>query len=214
MIDGTQPAGTGTFGRDAGGVFLTIQMNGTEEGYNTSAKGIMDTKRVPQFNHEIFVSDLGIVTVSNSDFVPFLLDINESKSGNKSLLSLDDLKIFTTQATGITNPTVESLVADPRLTLRYDLEAGGDSTVLLDYARSSSGSGKADLSILIPSSVFAGAAPSDTVYLYSKFGVFASSDAGFEEFTLGAGNGRLIPEPSSALLGLLASMTFLLRRKR
>lgn len=67
MIDGTQPAGTGIFGRDSGGVFLTIQGNGVEEGYNTSASGIMDTKRVPQWNHEITVASLGLVTVENKD---------------------------------------------------------------------------------------------------------------------------------------------------
>src|SRR5436190_9459071 len=50
--DFTQPAGTGVFDP-----FLTIQANGTEQGYNTSA-GVFDTKREPQWNHELTVSDL------------------------------------------------------------------------------------------------------------------------------------------------------------
>ncbi|MEP2775074.1 MAG: hypothetical protein ABJQ29_08390 [Luteolibacter sp.] len=222
MIDGTQPAGTGIFGRNSGGVFLTIQNNGVEEGYNTSARNIMDTKRIPQWNHEITVATLGVVTVDNKDYVPFLLDINETANDNKRLLSLDDVKIFTTQATGITNPTLSSLVNDSRLTLRYDMDAGANNSVLLDYGRSGSGSGKADMALLVPVSVFDGAAAGDTVYFYSRFGgdvvgasADSSADAGFEEWTAGTGRPiTVIPEPSAMLLGLIGALGLLIRRKR
>lgn len=219
MVDATQPAGTGIFGRDAGGVFLTIQNNGIEEGYNTSAKNIMDTKRVPQFNHEITVGSLGVVTVAGETFVPFLLDINETANDNNRLLSLDDVKIFTTSATGIDNPTLESLLTDSRLSLRYDMDAGGNSTVLLDYGRNGRGSGAADMALLVPTSIFAGIDPNQTVYLYSRFGgdvtgagADSDADAGFEEWT--AGSGDPIPEPSSILLGLLGALSFIARRNR
>ncbi len=218
-VDSTHPSGTGIFGRGSGGVFLTIQNNGVEEGYNTSAKNVMDTKRVPQWNHEITVASLGLVTVDNTDYVPFLLDINESASSKKRLLSLDDVKIFTTQASGISNPTVQSLLNDSRLTLRYDMDAGGNNSVLLDYGRNGGGSGTADMALLVPASVFLGASLSDTLYLYSRFGGDidgAEADAGFEEWTQGKGTGTVVvvPEPSAVLLGLLGSLALLVRRKR
>ena len=221
MVDGTQPAGTGIFGRDSGGVFLTIQNNGIEEGYNTSAPGIMDTKRVSQWNHEITVATLGVVTVNNMDYVPFLLDINESAAKNKRLLSLDDVKIFTTKESGITNPTVDSLVNDSRLTMRYNMDAGANNSVLLDYGRNSRGSGRADMALLVPASVFQGANLSDTVYLYSRFGgdivgasADSTADAGFEEWTAGVGAPIGVPEPSASLLVLIGAMGLATRRKR
>lgn len=221
MMDGTQPSGTGIFGRNSGGVFLTIQGNGVEEGYNTSATGIMDTKRVPQWNHEITIASLGVVTFNSRDYVPFLLDVNESGSKNNRLISLDDVKIFTTQATAVAAPTLGALVSDPRLTLRYNMDAGANNSVLLDYRRNSSGSGKADMALLVPASVFAGALLSDTVYLYSRFGgdvvgatAESTSDAGFEEWTQGVGTPLVVPEPSSSLICLLGAAGLLLRRKR
>lgn len=222
MVDETQPSGTGIFGRNSGGVFLTIQNNGVEEGYNTSAGPIMDTKRVSQWNHEITVATLGVVTVSGKDYVPFLLDINETANNNNRLLSLDDVKIFTTTATAITNPTLSSLVSDSRLNLVYDMDAGANNSVLLDYGRNSRGSGQADMALLVPASVFFKAKLTDTVYLYSRFGgditgasANTDADAGFEEWTAGTGRPvTVIPEPSSLLIGLLGALGLLVRRKR
>jgi hypothetical protein len=79
--------------------------------------------------------------------------------------------------------------------LRYNLDAGTDSTVLLDYLVIGKGSGRADMTVLIPVSVFDGAAPTDYVYLYSYFGGLGitgqgndkkdwGSSAGFEEWAV------------------------------
>lgn len=182
----------------------------------------MDTKRVSQWNHEITVASLGVVTFGGSDYVPFLLDINETANRKKSLLSLDDVKIFTTAATAITNPTVESLVNDSRLNLVYDMDAGANNSVLLDYNRNSRGSGQADMAMLIPASVFANAQLDDTVYLYSKFGgditgasADTDADAGFEEWTQGTGRPiTVVPEPSVLLLGIVGALGLIARRKR
>lgn len=221
MIDATQPAGTGTFTRKDD-VFLTIQRNGVEEGYNTSAGGVMDIKRVPQWNHEITVASLGVVKFEASLYVPFLLDINETATDRGRLISLDDVKIFTTSATAITNPTVASLVSDSRLSMVYNMDAGANNSVLLDYGRTGRGSGAADMVLLVPYSIFAKAKSTDTVYLYSKFGgdiIGASADggnnttadAGFEEWTRG---GTAIPEPSAVFLGLIGAVSLLAKRRR
>src|SRR3954468_6210700 len=54
-----QPTGTGVFQP-----FMTIQSSGTEQGYNSSA-GNFDTKRSPQWNHEIKVADLQVTMMNN-----------------------------------------------------------------------------------------------------------------------------------------------------
>ncbi len=215
-IDSSHPSGTGIFGRSSGGVFLTIQNNGVEQGYNTSAGGVMDTKRVPQWNHEITIGSLGVVTIGNKDFVPFLLDINESASNKKNLLSLDDVKIFTTSATGVSDPTVGSLVSDSRLTLRYDMDAGGNNSVLLDYNRIGGGSGSADMALFVPLSAFSGVGLNQNLYLYSKFGgdlANGDADAGFEEWTQGKGTSS-IPEPATFSLVSLCALACVIRRRR
>ena len=95
-VDTTHPAGTGIFNLPGGAVFETIQEVqgnpnddpngvGVEEGYNTSHATVMDTDRVPQWNHEILVSDLNVVVINGVDYVPFLLDINEAAAANQSL---------------------------------------------------------------------------------------------------------------------------------
>ena len=93
-------------------------------------------------------------------------------------------------------------------TLRYDLDLGQDSYILLDH-NNAEGSGKSDMSAFIPLSLFAGASPDDFLYFYSKFGENAASDAGFEEWS--TISGTPIPEPSTGLLvglGLLGLRLF------
>ena len=218
-VDTTHPSGTGIFGRDSGGVFLTIHGKDVEQGYNTSAKDVMDTKRVPQWNHELRTSDLNTVDIGGDTYVPFLLDINEPANKN-NLLSLDDVRIFISPNAGISHQSLEDMLSDPNMTLIYSLDTTfGDSNswVLLDYNRSGSGSGSADMGLFVPADLFAGASASDYVYLYSKFGGDgASAEGGFEEWTLGAGTGKLtqVPEPSGASLALAAGLILFLRRKR
>ena len=176
----------------------------------------MDNSRVPHFNHEIVVGSLETVLIGNEEFIPFLLDINESATNDNRLLSLDDVKIFTTAATAVSDKTLAELLADPRLSLRYNMDAGGNNSVLLDYTRIGRGSGAADMAMLIPKSLLAGVSATDTLYLYSRFGGDISegdADAGYEEWTLGEGS-PVIPEPGSATLLGICAMGALLRRRR
>lgn len=216
-VDTTHPSGTGIFERDSGGVFLTIQGNGIEEGYNTSASGIMDTKRVPQWNHELLASELNTVTIGSGSYVPFLLDINEPANKN-SPLSLDDVRIFISSSAGISHQSLDEMLSDPSLTLVYSLDSSlGDanSWVLLDYNRSGSGSGTADMGLFVPTDVFAAANPSSYVYLYSKFGGdVENAEGGFEEWTLGAGTPISVPEPTGLALVLVTGLILSVRRNR
>src|SRR5438067_4123586 len=70
----TLPAGTGVFDP-----FLTYQHKGVEEGYNSSdggnGQGFLDTKRVDQWTHNLYVGDLGVVTVDGKgSYYAFELD--------------------------------------------------------------------------------------------------------------------------------------------
>src|SRR6266516_3720228 len=94
-IKDTLPAGTGVFDP-----FLTIQNRGTEMGFNTSqggnGQGYMDTKRVPQWTHDLHVGDLATITRSGIDYYGFELDANETGSGNiDRLLSVDNIRVYT-----------------------------------------------------------------------------------------------------------------------
>jgi hypothetical protein len=193
--DFTQPAGTGVLDP-----FLTIQAKGTEQGYNTSAKnGVFDTKREPQYNHEVKVSDLAKVTVNGVEYYSFLLDINEPNSASQ--ISLDALKIYTSTEAGQTTRNIDSLG-----TKVFDLDLPVDGYILYDDLNS--GSGQADIAFFIPVSAFAGASPDDYVYLYQSFGQHVSADfdgsssGGFEETSIGAAQ----PVPEVAAIFPLAGV--------
>ena len=207
--DFTQPAGTGVIDP-----FLSIQAKGSEQGYNTSA-GVFDTKREPQYNHEVKVSDLVKVTINGTEYYSFLLDINEPNSTDKSQISLDSLKIYTSTVAGQTTTNLKNLG-----TKRFDLDLPTDNYILYDDLNS--GSGQADIAFFVPVSAFAGAGQNDYVYMYQMFGQHVSADfngttqGGFEETAIGAATP--VPEvaailPLAGVLGLAVGAQQWRRRK-
>lgn len=196
-IDDLQPAGTGVIDP-----FLTVQKRGSEQGYNGTNNNF-DTKRVPQWNHEITVGSLAVFTLGGTSYYQFLVDVNEPNGGDKSLISLDMLKVYTSSTTQNSTSTDANGVFNGSLgTLRYDLDAGGNNAVLYDDQHH--GSGQADISIFIPVSLFAGAAAGDFLYMYQGWGYSSgSTDGGFEETTALRGAaipGAVVPEPATSLL--------------
>jgi hypothetical protein len=208
--DFTRPTGTGVFDP-----FLSIQSNGTEQGYNTSAKqGVFDTKREPQWNHEIRLSDLCSVTFEGVSYYSFLIDVNEPNAGTKSLITLDALKIFSSTKAGQTTRNVENLG-----TKLFDLDLPKDSYIL--YDDKNSGSGQGDIAFFIPTSAFAGVSPNDYIYMYQMWGSSDSdgiSQGGFEETAIACGIVP-IPEvstvfPLALVLGCVVGSTYLRRRRQ
>lgn len=214
--DFTRPTGTGVFDP-----FLTIQANGVEQGYNTSA-GVFDTKREPQWNHEVRLYDLTTVEINGVEYFSFLIDINEPNGAKKSQISLDALKIFTSQTAGQTTTDVESLGVK-----RFDLDLPSDNYI--KYDDKNSGSGQSDIAFFIPTASFLtgpnAARFDDYVYMYQMFGknISAEFDAatggGFEETRIGPGKPlNVIPEVSSilplaGLLGMVVSAHHWRRRR-
>ena len=202
------PTGTGVYNP-----FLTVQNNGWEQGYNSST-GNFDTKREPQWNHEIKFSDLQATNINGVQYIGFSVDINEP-NGAKSEISLDALKIFfsptlqsstSTDANGFFNGSLGTLV--------YDL---GANQVL--YNDQDSGSGEGDINIYIPVSFFlnAGVTANDYIYMYQRWGNSDTTEGGFEETALIRGL-TPIPEMSTffPIIGLLVAVgsTHVLRRRR
>jgi hypothetical protein len=210
----TQPQPTGTGVIDP---FLRIHgtgNQGVEQGYNTSGRPApFDEITDPNFTRNIRFSDLQSTTIAlnGTEYFRILLDVNEP-NGNRSLITLTSLQLYTSATGSQTTTNVASLG-----TLRYNLDLGGDNSVIIDASRNR-GSGSGDVYIYIPTANFAGTAPTDFVYLYAAFGD-ADGDAqgGFEEFAL-VRNITPIPELNALfpIVGLMVAVgsTHMLRRRR
>lgn len=203
------PTGTGVYNP-----FLTVQNNGWEQGYNSGTNRNFDTKRVPQWNHEIQFSDLQATVIGGVQYIGFRVDINEPNNAN-SEISLDALKVYFSSTLQTSTSTDSSGFFNGSLgTLLYDL---GANQVL--YNDQDSGSGEGDINIYIPVSLFvnAGVQANDYIYMYQRWGNSDSTEGGFEETALIRGV-TPIPEMSTffPIIGLLAAVgsTHLLRRRR
>jgi hypothetical protein len=179
-FDDMQPAGSGVLEP-----IVRIQAKGTEEGYNTSNRAFPFDEVPPAGT---FTRDLRFGELAATDgLYQFVLDSAEPRGGSKSLLSLDALQIYISD-TGSQNTAILGDLG----TLIYDLDAGEDSTVLMDAAAASApGNGVSDVLVSIPTSIFAGVSPDDFVILYSRFGDTDSSEGGFEEWSVVIPEARL-----------------------
>jgi hypothetical protein len=205
QLTGKTATGTGVFEP-----FLRLQANGTESGFNTNYGGPLD----PVGSHKAPLDDkTGIwtkaiefgkilpVEVNGKEYFELVLDIDENNNATGRYLSLDQLKLYTAPSASIA--TLASLESTG--TLWYDLDKTTDQTVFLDYSLQA-GNGKADLSVLIPTSYFAGAGSKDYFYLYSSFGGSTAagrswrSDASFEEWSIDPAPPAAVPEPASMIL--------------
>ncbi len=189
--------------------FLRIQATGTESGYNNDlATGDLEFDEKPGiWTHSLQVGDLAtnVVNISGTDYYEFVLDVNETTPS--SLIDVTEVEIYLDSVS--TNICGSSGCGDGTGslgTLVYDLDAGGDNSVLLNYINFP-GSGKLDMYMLIPVSVI-GTNADDYLYLFSAFN--ESTSDGFEEWARKLeGTFTVIPVPAAAwlfgsgLLGLI-----------
>jgi hypothetical protein len=173
-----QPTGSGVIHS-----FVRINPGGhvsVEQGYNTDARPLQfDENKSPTFTRSLQLAEAPIVVINGVAYREFLLDINQKSSS--PLLSLDELRIYVGNAPDLIgyDPTTNQLAG---LSPVYDLDAGGDNTVLLN-ARLSHGSGSGDMFLYVPDQLLTEAG-GNYVYLYSKFGVTISANGGFEEWAV------------------------------
>jgi hypothetical protein len=193
--------------------FVRVQQNGGEDGFNASVRPVMTNVNTdPNFTRDIRLSALPIVNGAYQ----VLLDINQTAA--EPFLSLDALRVFTrpsllgalTTAAQLTDLT-QAIGIQQRYTL--DIIGGADNTVKLDYSLNP-GSGRGDMILSLPTSLFSGSSPTDFVYIYSRFGdTFAAND-GFEEWSVREATPVATPDQGSTLilLGLgLATCAFFRR---
>lgn len=203
-----QPSGTGVLQS-----FVRLQSQGnstTEKGYNTDGRPLLfDENNSPIFTRSLLLNNVPIIEVGGIDYRQFLLDINEPQSENDpsaSLISLDAFKIFLGTAGNLLQNNPNDLG-----TLVYDLDAGGNNSILLDSALNP-GSGTMDMYAYIPTALFASVfnGTNSYVYLYSEFGLTQGAEGGFEEWAIFGGHDcPVIPLPpavwsGASVLGLLA----------
>jgi len=175
--------GSGTGGYNT---FLAIQDDNdagdAEEGFNSETEGA-DNHELKSFTHVVLLSDLVITTINGVQYYEFRMDLNEANSDPDAQLSLDQFKLFTS-----TDGTIVDRADLFGENLIYNMDAGGDVSVLLSDAEST-GSGTDDYAVLVPVSNFAGVVDPTTtyVYLYTEMGA-AGADWGatstFEEWNL------------------------------
>jgi len=192
--------------------FVRIQHNGTEQGYNVDVDKLRDfeyDEKYGTWTHSLQLSEIqdNICDVSGTSYYEFVLDINENNTDTGGLLSMHELEIYLHDTGNVLGHS-----AGGWGTPIYDLDAGEDSVVELDYTNFA-GSGRLDMIALIPTVLF-GANLNNYVYLYSAFGSLQESNAGFEEWAHklegsftggdggggGGGGGGEAPEPATMLL--------------
>jgi len=199
QISPSIPAGSGTWNS-----FLKLQAKTTtnEMGYNTNGsvpnsdknKGLKEGKAIQ-------VGNIPILIYGGVAYREFCLDVSQNNSG---FLSLDQLKFHlanTGNKVGYPNSELGPAI--------FDLSVTGNWIKMKDR---NPGNGRADLAVLIPSSLF-GSDNAKYVYLFSELGANCNADNGYEEWGIGTG-GTLIPEPATlAILGLGAAVIATRRKK-
>jgi hypothetical protein len=148
-----------------------VQVTGNDpihSAYNTTENlndGPLQNGGSDVHNHSITIGDLTTVVIGGVPYYQFFLDANEMNNAADRYISLDELRVF---YGGAANQGTSDVTPPTTLgTLAYDMGAGNG--VLLDY-NLEPGSGRADMTFLVPHSAFVGVNNNTTVVLYSLFG--------------------------------------------
>jgi hypothetical protein len=211
-------SGTGNFD-----TFLKLNGVPTEQGYNTSASGVMDNVN-GQWTHDLTVGDMSIVQdLTGRYLIAVGMDLNEPNSAEARYQSLDAFQIYV-------SPNGSQNTNDPTQlgTLIFNMDAVRDNALLLDVNRNSSGgSGRSDLNIYLDLALFDRVKQSDFIYFYVQMGSVGmgeapqyptlsfANDGGFDELRrdYSLKSVASIPEPSTALLTILGALVVLRRRR-
>jgi len=203
-INGAMFTAGGDVGGKAGKAFVALQdknSDGVESGWNTQSSN-PDLK----VNSSIDVDDIATINRGGQTYLRFLLDVSEPQDSGKKTISLDQLKIMTSTAA---KGTKLSSMSSPSATTIFDLDQGGDRSLM--FTDKTNGQGKSDLIFDVPLPKNVG--DDQPVYLFSRFGDHAKAQGGFESWMPLAT--AAVPEPATlGLFGLIVLATGLTRRSR
>lgn len=138
-----------------------------QRGYNTGGTPDFDTQKTG--TAPILLNKLPLVTIDNTKYYKFRIDLNESNSNPQ--ISLTKLQVFQSplpNLTGYNFDTEELAGLSPVINL--------NRTVLMD-ASLNPGSGVGDVLVYLPQQAFTG---NPYIYTYAEF---QDADSGFEEFS-------------------------------
>ncbi|MDG2530928.1 beta strand repeat-containing protein [Caulobacter endophyticus] len=170
-------SGTGTYDP-----FLAIRDNdGNENGFNTDANGVLNTDQSK--TSSLTFNQIPIRIIDGVQYLEFRLDLNETNENPYTALNAMKIYYSSAPATGA-DYVAGTQELDADFTKIFDLDAGGDKTLLMDAH--SSGSGNDDYIFYVPVSLFGGADLSTAyITMYAEFGragTTYNADDGFEEF--------------------------------
>jgi hypothetical protein len=181
--------GTGVFDP-----FVRIQGDGVESGYNTDGALEFNTKG-GIWTHSLKLGDLSPITGSYE----FILDADQRANLGGSHLSIDALIITLESGPALTGYDIPPSPVGFGGKVVYDLDAGGDTSVTIDYLLQGVGSGTGDLSVLIPAAMFSGTA-NEYIYLYAEMGTYFGANDGPEEWHALIDDTPSVPAPGALLL--------------
>lgn len=212
-------SGTGNFE-----TYLKLQDGKSYElGYNTSGTPVPFDDASGPWTKDITIADLRVSTnIFGVNYATIGMDLNEPDAPTPKYLSVDAFKVYVSPIGSQTTNDISSLG-----TLVYDMDAGGELSILADVNRNhSAGSGNSDVNVYIPTSLLNTFPTNYYFYSYVEFGAVATlggtnyeANSGFEELNLHTGL-RLwndtIPEPNTGILALggLAALCGMRRRRR
>jgi hypothetical protein len=151
-------------------VFLTVQNNGAEKGYNT--EGVTQFDTTPSGTTALPLSEVPLVSIGGTLYREFGLTVNQT--GGNPTISLNQIQLFL-GATGTQTGYSAGLG-----TQIWNWESSAtESLTVKDYTP-----GQSDLELLlfVPNSVFTG--PNQFVYLYMEAGMPAGSNDGPEKWVV------------------------------
>ncbi len=180
---------------------------------NTSTGPYTANTEAGTFTHDIQLGGIPRVSVNktstngiafNQTALQILFDSNQT--GGNPTISIDQIFVFSrsTAYTGNTPTTSAGLLADPANTLRFNLDARENNSLIIDAI----GSGAADMYLFLPTNLFAGVSNKDFLYFSVHYGDLRSNNAGFEEIGVDTSL-VVIPEPSTYIFGFLIFGTVL-----
>jgi len=166
---GTFPEFVGTNGGRPDTFFVYNTTSNPLEAGNQAGNGINQ-------NRDVTLGDFAVTSVGGVDVLTFVLDINQNRPD--PILSLDHVSIFM----GDGSLTGYDAGADTLGGVGATWAMSADDLITLDYELAA-GSGRGDMFLYVPVSLFAGFDTSDHLQLFSSFGDPDNNNDGFEEWS-------------------------------